>query len=261
LRAWQAILLLTAAIGQTDAAVASDVDRTDLRGAIERGEALPLYSLQERIEQRMDGALVDVSVYSVGELYYRVLVRQRNGRMVSAVVDARTGDFVPVSSPIARTVQENARREGAGNRIELRPNQGRGGASAKGGGPGQGNAPGGGAGASSGRQDGGASGGAGGGNGGGRGSEGSSGRGGGNSGTDDRSPAGSSGEDGNAGDANGSGGSSGNGGGGNGNDGGSSGGNGGSNGNGGDNGNGGGSSSGNGNGGGNGNEGNGRGGS
>ena len=57
----------------------------------------------------MRGALLDVGLYEVGALYYRVLVRRPDGRVVSAVMDARTGEFLPVSSAAAQSVQQTAR--------------------------------------------------------------------------------------------------------------------------------------------------------
>jgi hypothetical protein len=225
LRVLRTILLSAAVIGQPATTWASghELDRSALRQAIEAGDAIPFYSLQDRIEQRMDGALVDVSLYNVGALYYRVIVRQPNGRIVSAVVDARTGGFVPVSSPVARTVQDTARSEGGGRGLlglfsnparqgggapQSANGAGAGGRAANGS-PGEGNAGGAGRGQSSGQQGGNSgnngnanSNASGNGQSNSAGSNGSSGRGGGDRGADDSSPAGSSSGGGNAGNGN-----------------------------------------------------------
>jgi hypothetical protein len=101
----------------TTVSAGHEVGRTGLRQAISDGAVIPFAALRTSIEARMAGALVDVGLYDVGDLYYRVLVRRHDGRMVSAVVDARTGRFVPVSSPVAQWVQDTARSEGRGGGI------------------------------------------------------------------------------------------------------------------------------------------------
>jgi hypothetical protein len=101
----------------TTVSAGHEVGRTGLRQAISDGAAVPFATLRTSIEERMVGVLVDVGLYDVGDLYYRVLVRRDDGRMVSAVVDARTGSFVPVSSPVAQQVQDTARSEDRGGGI------------------------------------------------------------------------------------------------------------------------------------------------
>jgi hypothetical protein len=121
LRKWRAILMSAVAFGLPAPSLASghEVDRSSLRQAIAEGSAIPFSDLQEKVETRMAGALVDVSLYDVGSLYYRVLVRQPDGRMVSAVLEARTGSFVPVSSDAARAVQDTARTRSGGGFLGL----------------------------------------------------------------------------------------------------------------------------------------------
>jgi hypothetical protein len=118
---WRAVIVLTLALGlpATSQASGHEVDRSALRRAIADGEAIPFSDLQNKVEARLAGALVDVSLYDVGSLYYRVLVRQPNGRMVSAVLEARTGSFVPVSSDAARAVQDTARTRNGGGFLGL----------------------------------------------------------------------------------------------------------------------------------------------
>lgn len=94
-----------------------EVARADLRRAIEDGRALPFSSLQATVEDRMDGRLVDVALFDLDDLFYRVLVRQPDGRLVSAVLDARSGAFLPVSTETAQRVQNAARAERAGSGI------------------------------------------------------------------------------------------------------------------------------------------------
>ena len=91
-----------------------EVARADVRRAIAEGRALPFASIQDSVQDRMEGALVDVGLYDLGGLYYRVLVRQADGRFVSAVIDARSGRFLPVSTPTAQAVQNVARSQQTG---------------------------------------------------------------------------------------------------------------------------------------------------
>jgi hypothetical protein len=96
-----------------------ELSRAELRRAISAGSAIPFGDLQRRVESRMGGEIVDVGLYRLDELYYRVLVRQPNGRMVSAVIEAQRGDFLPVSSETAKAVQDAARSSAGGGILDL----------------------------------------------------------------------------------------------------------------------------------------------
>jgi hypothetical protein len=86
-----------------------ELTQAELQRAVAEGRVLPFSSLLRQIESRMQGGLVDVRIFDEGELYYRVVVRQTDGRLMSAVVNARTGAFLPVDSPRARSIQQAAR--------------------------------------------------------------------------------------------------------------------------------------------------------
>jgi hypothetical protein len=96
-----------------------ELGRAELRQAISAGSAIPFGDLQRRVESRMGGEIVDVGLYRLDELYYRVLVRQPDGRMVSAVIEAQRGDFLPVSSETAKAVQDAARSSAGGGILDL----------------------------------------------------------------------------------------------------------------------------------------------
>jgi hypothetical protein len=96
-----------------------ELSRAELRRAISAGSAIPFGDLQRRVESRMGGEIVDVGLYRLDELYYRVLVRQPDGRMVSAVIEAQRGDFLPVSSETAKAVQDAARSSAGGGILDL----------------------------------------------------------------------------------------------------------------------------------------------
>ena len=96
-----------------------ELGRAELRSAISSGNAIPFGDLQRGVESRMGGEIVDVGLYRLDELYYRVLVRQPDGRMVSAVIEAQRGDFLPVSSETAKAVQDAARSSAGGGILDL----------------------------------------------------------------------------------------------------------------------------------------------
>jgi drug/metabolite transporter, DME family len=91
-----------------------ELDRAALRQAIAEGKAIPFGDLRSRVEARMGGEIVDVSLHQFDAFYYRVLVRRADGNLVSAVIDAKRGTFLPISSDAAQAVQDSARRTSSG---------------------------------------------------------------------------------------------------------------------------------------------------
>jgi hypothetical protein len=101
------IVLCSLSSGRAGAAGA-ELDQSELRSMVTSGQAVTTDSVFRQIRQDMDGEPVDLRAFDVDGVYFRVLVKLLDGRIVSVVVDATTGDYVSPRSAKAREVRELA---------------------------------------------------------------------------------------------------------------------------------------------------------
>jgi hypothetical protein len=164
----------------------SEMSQSDLRKAVGAGKSISVKTALKGLSRSVPGKPVDVRAFEGDGVYYRVLLMQSSGVVVSVVLDAETGAVLPTSSEAARSVNASA-KSGAGAKATgaavsaNAASQGKANAGNNAGGNGGGNS-GGNGGGNSGGNGGGNSGGNGGGNSGGNGGGNSGGNGGGNSG-------------------------------------------------------------------------------
>ncbi|WP_210092777.1 hypothetical protein [Ruegeria sp. HKCCSP346] len=172
--------------GESDAA-ARELKQAELRKATSSGQAIRLKKVIKGVERVFGGTPVNARAFQTDEVYYRILVKKPNGKIISVIVNAKTGVVVPNRSSVGRQVTEAAKTapgnpaaasQGKSANNGINGNRGGNGNS---GGNGGGNS-GGNGGGNSGGNGGGNSGGNGGGNSGGNGGGNSGGNGGGNSG-------------------------------------------------------------------------------
>lgn len=90
-------------------AAVEEIDQRGLRQAVAVSRALPFASIIEDVLERMDGDLIEVRAFEDDRVYYRVLVLNRNGQVVSAVLDAASGRFLSIESQKAKAIQLVAR--------------------------------------------------------------------------------------------------------------------------------------------------------
>ncbi len=158
-------------------AAARELKQSELRKATTSGSAIRLNKVIKGVEKVFGGTPVDARAFQADKLYYRILVKKPNGKIISVIVNAQTGVVVSNRSSVGRQISEAA-RSASDNSVNANSrgtsaNQGNSGNKGNRGGNGGGN---------SGGNGGGNSGGNGGGNSGGNGGGNSGGNGGGNSG-------------------------------------------------------------------------------
>ena len=171
--------------GTALAEIPREIGQKELRRTIDAGQSLDLLRVMSIVGRATQGEAVDVRLFEMDGLFYRVVIVQPSGRLVSLVMDARTGDLLPSSSTTAaqvRAASTSGKSQATGTVTLGKANssngQGKAGSANGGNGGGNGNAGGGNSSGNGGGNGGGNSGGNGGGNGGSNGG----GNGGGNSG-------------------------------------------------------------------------------
>jgi hypothetical protein len=88
-----------------------ELSGAELRASVATGESQSLSSIIEMVGRRVEGELVDARAYEVGGVYYRILLKTPDGKLVSAIVDARSGAFMSGRSSVARDLAQAARSE------------------------------------------------------------------------------------------------------------------------------------------------------
>jgi hypothetical protein len=95
--------------GPVHADVAREVGQSELRRSVASGESLSLKRVIEIVGRAAPGEAVDVRLYEMNGLFYRVIVVQPDGQLLSVVMNARTGDLVPGNSETAEQVRAAAK--------------------------------------------------------------------------------------------------------------------------------------------------------
>lgn len=102
------LAVVATGLSATEAA-ARELDRAELRENVQNGRSMSFAQLVDRILALVEGDVMDVRAFDFGGIYYRVLIKQTDGRLVSVVLDAATGAAMPTRSSIAGQVTAAAR--------------------------------------------------------------------------------------------------------------------------------------------------------
>ncbi|WP_217360551.1 PepSY domain-containing protein [Ruegeria atlantica] len=200
-------------VGEGHAAV-RELKQSELRKVTTTGSTIRLKRVLKGVEKVFGGTPVDARAFQTDKVYYRILVKKPNGKIISVIVNAQTGVVVPNRSNIGRQIS-NAAKSTSGNSAKSNTQSqtsSKGNQSNNSGGNGNGNSGGNGNGNSGGNGNG-NSGGNGNGNSGGNGNGNSGGNGNGNSGGNGNGNSGGNGNGNSGGNGNGNSGGNGNGGG------------------------------------------------
>ena len=160
-----------------------ELKQGELRKATLSGDTIRLARVIKGVEKIYGGTPVDARAFQADEIYYRILVKKPDGKIVSVIVNAQTGTVISNRSSVGREISKAARSDPTKANSNRNNSNNRGGSANRGKSGNNGNAgSNGNAGGNGGGNGGGNSGGNSGGNGGGNGGGNSGGNGGGNSG-------------------------------------------------------------------------------
>lgn len=87
-----------------------EISQSELRNLVASGRSVTLDSVFSRIRNDTGGDPVDVRAFSLEDVYYKVMVVMPNGKLVSIVVEAQSGRFLPPQSYKALAICELASR-------------------------------------------------------------------------------------------------------------------------------------------------------
>ena len=90
-------------------AAARELKQSELRKATNSGDAIRLKKVIEGVEKTFGGTPVDARAFQTDQVYYRILVKKPNGKIISVIVNAQTGTVVPNRSQVGRQISEAAR--------------------------------------------------------------------------------------------------------------------------------------------------------
>ncbi|MEO1537674.1 MAG: hypothetical protein AAFR73_08065 [Pseudomonadota bacterium] len=200
------MLSVVISLGWMSPAVADmrELSREELRANVRSGQSMSLSRLLNIMSSRVDGEVVDVRGFEGNGIFYRVLVKRSDGQMAVAIVNARSGRFMPSTSATVIDVQAAATSNSPSVNSNSRSNNAGGNGNGNSGGNGNSNSGGNGNGNSGGNGNG-NSGGNGNGNSGGNGNGNSGGNGNGNSGGNGNGNSGGNGNGNSGGNGNGNG--------------------------------------------------------
>ncbi|MCX7646522.1 MAG: hypothetical protein N2Z62_14665 [Rhodobacteraceae bacterium] len=118
-----ALCLLALSALAAGGAGARELGQDELRRLAASGATADMAAMLDMVRREVRGEPMDLRAFDIGAVYYQVIVMRPDGRMVSVVVDARTGRFVPPEARAAQQVRAeaaaapgmNARGRGRGN--------------------------------------------------------------------------------------------------------------------------------------------------
>ncbi len=103
------MVLLTLFLTEEGNAAARELKQSELRRATMTGGAIRLKRVIKGVEKVFGGTPVDARAFEADKVYYRILVKKPNGKIISVIVDAETGVVVPNRSSIGRQISEAAK--------------------------------------------------------------------------------------------------------------------------------------------------------
>ncbi|WP_170569244.1 PepSY domain-containing protein [Ruegeria atlantica] len=95
-------------------AVVREMKQAELRKATTSGNAIRLNRVIEGVKKYFGGTPVDARAFQTDKVYYRILVKKPNGKIISVIVNAQTGVVVSNRSNIGRQIS-NAAKATPGN--------------------------------------------------------------------------------------------------------------------------------------------------
>ena len=107
-----ACFVLIAAAAMPTSANMRELERSELRENVRSGKSMSLNRLIQVISAKVDGEIVDVRGFEDGQVFYRVLIKQANGRVGVAIIEAKSGRFVSSKSSVVKNISALAKSNG-----------------------------------------------------------------------------------------------------------------------------------------------------
>ncbi|WP_281856722.1 PepSY domain-containing protein [Litoreibacter halocynthiae] len=108
-------LLGIVAIGFANPSFASsahEMGQSELRQIAATGKTVSMKSTLSSVSKSLHAKVVEARAFSADGVYYRLVLKRSNGKLVSVIVDAQTGRQVSSKSPVGQQVSEAASSKG-----------------------------------------------------------------------------------------------------------------------------------------------------
>lgn len=97
------IILATLTMAQSlQAEPIREIGQTELRLNVTSGKSVGMGQVLRTVHEQFDGDAVDVRAFEAGRVYYRILVRRKDGHIHSVIIEAQSGALVSPESPLAQ---------------------------------------------------------------------------------------------------------------------------------------------------------------
>jgi hypothetical protein len=99
------------AIGFTNPSIASsahEMGQSELRQIAKSGGTVSMKATLSSVSKSLHAKVVEARVFSADGIYYRLVLKYPNGRLVSIIIDAQTGSQVPSKSSVGQQVASAA---------------------------------------------------------------------------------------------------------------------------------------------------------
>ncbi|RYE38068.1 MAG: hypothetical protein EOP21_12860, partial [Hyphomicrobiales bacterium] len=105
-----ALILLTmlALSGPGQAATVRELDAAELRQATKAGDIISLKRAIEAVAKSTGGEPLEARAFEIDAVYYRIVLKRPNGKIVSVIVNALTGEQVSKGSSVGRQLSAAA---------------------------------------------------------------------------------------------------------------------------------------------------------
>ncbi|MGI9389994.1 MAG: hypothetical protein ACR2O1_08060 [Boseongicola sp.] len=103
-----ALVLLTVNSTSLQAAPVVELNPDQLRSAVSSRSVINPRRVYTAVETQMNSKPVDIRAFKADSVYYRVLVKNSNGKVSSIVIDAVSGALISGRSSIARKINATA---------------------------------------------------------------------------------------------------------------------------------------------------------
>jgi hypothetical protein len=103
------LLAMVLALGAAPAAAAvRELSATELRKIVTAGDAVSLKRAIDAVSRSVGGEPIEARAFEADGVFYRIVVKRSNGKLVSLIIDAGTGREVSKESSIGREISAAA---------------------------------------------------------------------------------------------------------------------------------------------------------
>jgi hypothetical protein len=106
-------IVATGFINPSFASSAHEMEQSELRQMARSGRTISMKATLSSVSNSLHAKVVEARAFNAGGIYYRLVLKRPNGKLVSVIIDAETGNLVPSKSSVGRRVAAAASQKSA----------------------------------------------------------------------------------------------------------------------------------------------------